>query len=679
MSVDIKILGDVITSGIGLEEYLGAELLKDIFIKEFEEKNEVDGVILIKPNFKAVGQDTEDIDIVVWFNLENYKETFSCGYSYFDEVSEKYKVDNQLNRREVNFKSLLLTIELKSHNNDGIEFFSNDVKVKYKGKLSSAYLQSDKQKYALKNFISFSQPSINNLNVQIRNMIWFPNFKGNIPWGKCNLRNLILGNNLTFKKLIETVLSYKPPVKHSNRNLYYQNAYDSREISDNIDDSLQNVFLHYDNVVKVQKGDLSRRKLEKVIQNQLDGLYKDAFESIGQNTLLISGVPGSGKTLILLRFSYFLAMNKNSRSLIITYNKALIADINRLSRLAGFKDDPSSASIGTSTCLKLMRKLLIEFKLYDEEPNHLSSIERVNFFKINFTDKYEQLLNELYELITIANQDDLNQLKTNLPELNYEYIFIDESQDWFEKEKDILYLIFGSNNCIISYGSHQLLRNQIPLDWSKGSNGVKRLDLDVSYRQKSNLCYYIKDISSRLDFTDNIKINNQIGGGKVLIYNRELNSVDIKNQINYCVKDCKNASYDVLMLIGSSDNIHKKILNDEITIHDGTIERNKLSTPFDMDAIRVFNYQSCRGLEGWVVIANNLDLFLEEIDKLTVSCIEGLSLLETKEIVVTQWLYMILSRPIDTLVISLKNPNTRISRLINTVANNFTDFCEIYN
>lgn len=679
MSVDIKILGDVITSGIGLEEYQGAELLKEVFNKEFENKQEVDGVILIKPNFKAIGQDTEDIDIVVWLNLDNYKETFTCGHTFFDVETNKFKIENQLNRKEVNFKSLLLTLELKSHNNDGIEFFANDVKVKYNGKLSSAYTQSDKQKYALKNFISFTKPSLGEVNIKIRNMIWLPNFKGNIPWGKCNLRNIILGNEFSFKRLIETVFGFKPPIKRSNRDVFYQNAYDSREASESINESLQHVFLHYDNVVKIQKGDLSRKKLEKVIQSQLDGEYKDAYDSIGKKTLLISGVPGSGKTLILLRFSYFLALNKNSRSLVITYNKALIADINRLSRLAGFKDDPSSASIGTSTCLKLMRKLFIEFKLYKEEPTNLSSIERVNYFKINFTDIYEQLLDELLELILIANNEDLIQLKNNLTELNYEYIFIDESQDWFEKEKNILYQIFDSNNCIVSYGSHQLLRNQIPLDWSIGTNSVERLELTISYRQKTNLCYFIKDISSQLDFNDNIQINNKIGGGKVVIYNRELKAFDIKKYQNYCVNDCKNASYDLLMLVGSSDDIHKKIVVDGITVHDGTLEKNKLLTPFDMDAIRVFNYHSCRGLEGWVVIANNLDFFLEEIDRSTLIPLDGLTLLETKDVVVSQWLYMILSRPIDTLVISLKNPASRISKLINSVGKNHPDFSELYN
>ena len=101
--------------------------------------------------------------------------------------------------------------------------------------------------------------------------------------------------------------------------------------------------------------------------------------------------------------------------------------------------------------------------------------------------------------------------------------------------------------------------------------------------------------------------------------------------------------------------------------------------PINMDACRVFNYQSCRGLEGWVVIANNLDVFLEEIEK-TVSIAEvDLSIQETKDKVCSQWLYMILSRPIDTLVITFKNPKSKYVKLFIEVANSHPDYCEIIN
>jgi hypothetical protein len=679
MAVEIKIIGTEILAGVGSDEYNGAVQLKQIFINEFQNKKDLNGSILIKPNFKAIGQDPEDLDIVLWINLENYKFSVFCGHKYFDEEIDRYSTEEKLTKKEVNFKSMLINIELKSHNNSGVVISANDILVEYGGKKSSAYDQNTKQKYSLKNFIAKSQPNLGGKNIYITNLIWLPNFVGSLGWGQSNLKNLLLGNQIDFKKLMEVAFSKNPPTMSRNGNLYFQSAVDDREVVSDLNLDLERVFTFYDREIVVQQGDLSRRKLEKVIQKQLDGLYKEAYDSIGLKTLIIYGVPGSGKTLILLRFSYFLALEKGSRALILTYNKALIADVNRLSRLVGFKDDPSAASVGTSTCLKLMRKLFIEYGIYEEEPTNMTTIERQNYFKINFTNKYEYLLSELLELIKVGDSKDIEELKASLPELNYQYVFIDESQDWFPQERDILYTIFGSANCIVSYGSHQLLRNYKSLNWNVGTSSVFKLSLNISYRQKTNLCHFIKDISSRIDFDDQIKINNKITGGQVKIYYRELNLADYRSFHHYCVDQCKNAAYDILLLVNSSDSFHKTLKHNDIAIHDGTIEKNKAITITDMEACRVFNYQSCRGLEGWVVIANNLDVFLEDIEKTVIVAQEDLSLKETKEKVCSQWLYMILSRPIDILVITFKNPKSNYAKLLQEVANAHNDYCEIYN
>lgn len=679
MGVTIKILGEKITAGVGAEECSASENLKSIFEDYFIKHSEINGTILIKPNFKAVGEDPEDIDIVVWCNFENFKyKTFSL-HSYYDQESNRYLTSNQKTKNEVVFKSMLINIELKSHNNSGVTITNNDVLVDYKGKKSSAYNQNNNQKYSLKNFINKSESKLRQTNIFITNLIWFPNYTGNLGWGQSNLKNLILGNNIDFKNFFDIAFSKTPPKLSPKAKMYFQSAVDERNIEGDLNALLENVFVYYDKEILPKQGDLSRGKLEKVIQKQLDGKYKPAFESIGEKTLIIYGTPGSGKTLILLRFSYFLAVEQDARCLILTYNKALIADINRLSRLAGFKDDPSSASIGTSTCLKLMRKLFIEFGLYQEEPTNLNANERLNYFKTNFTNKYESLLKELVDLLKVADIEDIDKLKTNLLELNYQFVFIDESQDWYPEEKDILYALFGSENCIISYGSHQLLRNKTPLDWKIGTASTQKLTLKTSYRQKSNLCHYIKDLCARIDFNDEIEINNNINGGQIKIYTREFNLKDYSNFYNYCVTQCKNAPYDILILVSSSDEYHKVLKNNEIQIHDGTIEKNKALIPTNMDASRVFNYQSCRGLEGWVVFANNLDVFLQEMENTIHEAEEGLSLSETKEKVCYQWLYMILSRPIDTLAISVKNSNSKYAQLLINVANSHPDYCDIHN
>jgi hypothetical protein len=193
------------------------------------------------------------------------------------------------------------------------------------------------------------------------------------------------------------------------------------------------------------------------------------------------------------------------------------------------------------------------------------------------------------------------------------------------------------------------------------------------------LCFYLKDLSARLDIKDEIKVNNALTGGNIKIYCRDLTINDYNLLYNNCVNDCKNAAYDILLLVNNEDTIHKQLKFNGINIHDGTMEKYKTTTPLDKESPRVFNYQSCRGLEGWVVIANNIDVFLANIETNITEALDDLSLAETKEIIIARWLYMILSRPIDTMVISLKNVNSKYGQLLLKVANDHPDYCEIIN
>ena len=86
----------------------------------------------------------------------------------------------------------------------------------------------------------------------------------------------------------------------------------------------------------------------------------------------------------MLHLAYHLAKEKGKRCLILTYNIALNADIDRLSILSGFKDDPSSATVGTNTCVRLMRKFFIAWGIYQEAPTELNQNQKSRYIKINF-------------------------------------------------------------------------------------------------------------------------------------------------------------------------------------------------------------------------------------------------------------------------------------------------------
>lgn len=674
MPVEIKLLGEKIESGTGAEEYAAAVRLRDLFHDEFHVKEDVNGTVLIKPNFKATGYATEDIDIVVWMSFENYQCKIFTGYQSYNPQTKEEVYVREKTLHPVALHSMLLTIELKSHVKSGIRLEPNAVKVIYNNKWSSATDQSNKQKYSLTGYIKSIEPRLGVLNPWVINLIWLENVQGPKPFG-CLVKNLLF-KDFDFKKLLETSLEVSPPFKPFKGNNYRQRSFKTDQLASNENSLLEAVFLNYDKVIKIKQGDLSRKKLEKVIQRQLDGKNKEIFENIGRLKTIIQGVPGSGKTINLLHLAYHQALENGKRCVILTYNKALMADIHRLAALSGIKDDISSPTVGMNTCMRLMRSFLIHWEIYSPANQELPDHEWMNYEMEHFIEPYEGLIQELSEYLKIAGEEDIEAAKMHLPELNWDLVFIDESQDWYIHERDILIRLFGEENLVISYGSHQLIRTHLPLDWIAGSE-VQRLQLNISYRQKSNLCFFIKDISNDLELESEIEVNGELGGGSIVVHNCAL-SIDQYNYYkSYCVNECKNAAYDILLLVNQGDGILKLLKEGGIEIHDGTIERNKNRTPSSMEASRVFNYQSCRGLEGWIVIANHLDLYLESVYKHTTTSLPSLSLEESKQKAVAQWLYMILSRPIDKLVISLHNKNSPYSQLILNAAIRKPDYCTI--
>lgn len=142
MPVEIKILGDLIEHGVGAEECAAALDLKKCFEDEFTNKSDVNGLIVIKPNFKAIGYNPEDIDLVVWMNFNNYTYNLFTGYQYIDSTDKQVKVEPYLEQ------GILIAEEMTAIDLEAIKTIE-----KSKPKLSqqdcSAYHQSRSKKGTL--------------------------------------------------------------------------------------------------------------------------------------------------------------------------------------------------------------------------------------------------------------------------------------------------------------------------------------------------------------------------------------------------------------------------------------------------------------------------------------------------------------------------------------------------
>ena len=123
--------------------------------------------------------------------------------------------------------------------------------------------------------------------------------------------------------------------------------------------------------------------------------------------------------------------------------------------------------------------------------------------------------------MSLCNEKDIQYLKDeNRSKIDWDYIFIDEAQDWKEREKDILFKIYGPDKIVVADGVDQFIRKGDRLVWEKGLEKSKVIDRKIGLRQKSNLTNFVKAFAAEFGIKWNLKENPESPGGRVYIVNK---------------------------------------------------------------------------------------------------------------------------------------------------------------
>jgi hypothetical protein len=154
-------------------------------------------------------------------------------------------------------------------------------------------------------------------------------------------------------------------------------------------------------------------------------------------------------------------------------------------------------------------------------------------------------------------------------------------------------------------------------------------------------------------------------------------------------KNCKEnecEKYDILMLqpptqvaIDSDGNRHFAKADDYtdagIPIFDG-IDTRKRNTYPTKDQCRVYQYDSCRGLEGWCVVCADFDELISYKYNTYKNGYYDLGFdPETNRKRYTYlWSLIPLTRAVDTLIITLKDPNSEIGVILKEIADKHSDY-----
>lgn len=601
--------------------------------KEIESSNLV--VLEIVPSAQCFGQKTQDVDLLVFY--ADYRKT--------DRLFEAES--GQL------IQSFCATIELKQHAPENVSFNGPHCSVRYRGEMHDVTGQSEKQKYSVKRYIE-GQPSRPRAPY-ILNLIWLNRVNSHyLPASTSN----IIAMDVTWSQFMNKCAM----LCCGNNKAGTIGTFTSR----NYLVTITKIFSQ-----KLGPSKIDRKKMEAITTSMLDRQqYKD---KIGQQLLIFRGRGGTGKTVRLLQMAYQEYNDNGLRVLMLTYNKALVADIKRTLKLIGTSESIGGSSISINSIYSFIYNLLV-------------SLEVIKNNEADFLEKYEKYKQDALKMMNeglITSQDIAAAMELNSIDLQWDLIMIDESQDWPASERDLLYRIYGSSKFVIADGIDQLVRGTSITDWRAGLNRsvTQVVPLHKSLRLKASLCQAVTHFAEQLEIPSwKLEPLPETHGGKVIVITGDPLAEDFHKKLTNTAKEDGNQPIDILLCVPPSWVVEKeggrkesvvaaKLKSWGLRVWDAVDPTNREAYPRSLDQYRIVQYESCRGLEGWVVICFALDEFYTH--KLNNAAIEEASkndlFFDAQESAIAyakKWLMIPLTRAIDTLVIHVSDETSFVGQAL---------------
>ncbi len=711
---------ELLSSDLETPECEFAITLKSQFESWLENRKEKDDKIFIAPNMRVYGENVRDIDVFVFGVLDK-------GVSLKLDFSDENK---KLSRNNVYISTFCFAIDIRAENIDSIAKVDNDIWINVNGRNANFSVYNRELFGSLRKFIQYCTSNKNNIPF-ISTCLFFKNLPSNSI--SPEFPNFVRGE-LTIQRLFQSYAYTSKPIKIKTGNREYyilNNIYTKDDDTFNMLKKIINEF----SLIKSKIGPLTKIKLDAFSKSRKD--LPQYYDSPGNELLILKGGAGTGKTLKILNIAKELYDGGN-RCLILTYNRALVSDINRLLDLNNINAKPLSKTIEIKTIHSFLNPILDEIihwkskfindeKQEIKETKSLTSVDDITELelkainsKINifFLTCYSDILKTASEKINdfSINEVDKKYSACHQAVSNFDYILIDEAQDWQKEERDILYNLFGSNKIIIADGLQQLIRTQSPLNWKVSNNKtIQHREIvfpKKSLRQNEKLCrlqnYFAKKYSVPWDVATNEKLNK----GTICVFVGYMNE-QIAGFLKDFTRGYSNDKYDDLLFLSPSQMIDKtttktKFKKDDTTYSVDEIHKRsfKYTTEwhsigldvFDMthvDAVknnrpkegeyRLINYESCRGLESYGVVALEMDTFFDNKIKFynedEETTKQGDIFTRTHEDkalrYAAMWSLIVFSRPVELLVITIKNKNSIFHKTLREIKENNDSLLEI--
>jgi hypothetical protein len=581
---------------------------------------------------KCHGQKKRDIDILLLANLER-------GITYRTFLPFQGS-DRQLHEPDqVHVESLCLAIEVKDHSEQAVRFVGTAVEVQYQGKWHHASEQNEEQAFSVKRYLA----NHGMFSVWVSSIVWLRNISNSaLPKRPHN----IVGAQMTWELLLNVISQISPPRRKDGQWIL------SASHNPNSLTQAANLFTKI-----VAPTRLDRQRMERLGKTHAD--LSILQNVVGTKLTLLYGRGGTGKTMHLLQFARYLFDEQGARILILTYNRALVADVLRLLEILGIGNNIDSGAVHIQTVHSFLYAVLKGLGIIDEDSS-------------TFLSDYEHLKDEAVSYFragTISREDIEQKIQSNYEDFRWDYVFVDEGQDWPNNERDLLLSIYPYSQIVVADGVDQLVRGFERADW-RGSltlNQMRKIPLKQCLRLKTGLVRFAIAVAHHFGLTiDNWNADEQFPGGRVIVVEGSyFKSRTLHDRLLQDNATDGNSPVDMLFCVPPALVTHSaeddttyseaaKVFEQwGVSVWDGASQDVRKSYPTETEQLRIVQYDSCRGLEGWIVVCLGLDQFYQ-YKKTTLS--------ETDDLQqsIARWLLIPLTRAMDTLVIQIESQDSPV-------------------
>jgi hypothetical protein len=610
---------------------------------------------------KCYNQAREDIDLLLIGSV-GPAGAFTPTLDFYDK-------DDEVQRpASVAVESLCVVVELKGHDQAGVKYEAGHLFVNY-GTVShpawkDATEQNQGQVHSFRQFVTkrrYTPPFVVGL-------IWLRN----IPEPKLPARpHNLLGSKFNWERLLSVVAQKNTPKWYGGRwNLK----------ADSLAQPVAFGQLLRMLTATTQVSALDRTRMDRIVQAAVPPEW---LELLGQKMLVLRGRGGTGKTVCLLQLAWQAYFRADARVLILTFNRALAADLRRLWTLLGFPDEDQSG-VRVRTTMSYFYRVLRSLGVLP--PGAEDYLERYAWYKRQALDLFEGGALGASDVARLREEDE--------EAFRWDYVFIDEGQDWPEDERDLLLLLFPDRPFALADGRDQLIRQGKPCEWGQKlqKSKVSIHPRERGLRMKANLTRFLNALATRLGLAEwSLEVHGEAEGGQIVVVVGDyLTQTDLHADLMERNRLAGNSTIDLLACVPYtrvSKDPHtqrsvsapaQKWREQGQPVWDGVDEEQRDTFPSSLDQFRIVQYESCRGLEGWMAFLFGLDAFFEFKRREWHPPVGAEGALAHDPAAAgryaARWVMIPLTRGMDTIVIELSEAHGPLWQAVRDVASDHHDY-----